>query len=296
MIRDFADFLGRNKNYSLHTIQSYARDINYFFRHCREQNIDPEKNYAQVTTDLIRGYLRELNKLGYAKRSVARCIAAHKSLGKYLMRYSQIKADPWQRINSPKLDKNIPDFLTVPEINTLLNTVTCNEDALVQGRDTAIYELLYASGIRVSELVNIRPEDLDLSAGEVRIFGKGAKERIVLITPKAVKVLKRYLQDVRPRLLRKPHPALFLNLKGSRLTQRSIQRNLVQYTKLAGLSKEVTPHTLRHSFATHLLEGGADLRTVQELLGHSSLSTTQVYTHITKDRMKQIFEQYHPRP
>ena len=296
MIRDFADFLGRNKNYSAHTIQSYARDINYFLRYCREQGADPEKNYEQVTTDLIRGYLRELNKLGYAKSSVARCIAAHKSLGKYLLRHDRLRADPWQRINSPKLDKNIPDFLTIPEINTLLDTIARNEDALAQGRDTAIYELLYASGIRVSELVNIRPEDLDLSAGEVRIFGKGAKERIVLITPKAIKTLEHYLQDIRPRLLKKPVQALFLNLKGSRLTQRSIQRNLVQYTKSAGLSKEVTPHTLRHSFATHLLEGGADLRTVQELLGHSSLSTTQVYTHITKDRIKKIFAQYHPRP
>lgn len=296
MIQGFLDFLAGNKNYSTHTINSYAQDINYFFQYCRTQNIDPQKNYEQISLDLIRSYLRELNKNHYAKSSIARYIAAHKSFGKYLLQHKLIKSDPWQKIRSPKLDKNIPDFLTIEEINTLLDTITCNEDALIQGRDTAIYELLYASGIRVSELVNIQPEDLDLQRGELRIFGKGAKERIVLITPKAAKILSNYLQYIRPRLLKKSESALFLNLKGSRLTQRSIQRNLVCYAKSAGLSKEVTPHTLRHSFATHLLEGGADLRTVQELLGHSSLSTTQVYTHITKDRIKKIFAQYHPRP
>jgi len=296
MIQSFLDYLADRKNYSPHTIASYERDLRYFFKYCRAQNFNPEKNYAGLSADLIRDYLRHLNKRQYSKRSIARCIAAHKSFGRYLVRQNIISADPWQKINSPKLAKEIPDFLTIKEVTRLLAVVAQNEDALIQGRDTAIYELLYASGIRVSELVNIKPADLDLDNAELRIFGKGSKERIVLITNRSVKTLRHYLQHIRPRLLREQQPALFLNLRGTRLTQRSIERNLVAYAQRAGLQKTVTPHTFRHTFATHLLEGGADLRAVQELLGHSSLSTTQVYTHITRERLQRIFNQYHPRP
>jgi integrase/recombinase XerC len=288
---DFLAYLRQNKNYSAHTISNYARDLRYFARYCREQNA------AAVTVEIIRAYLRYLAKLNYAKRSIARCVAAHKSFGRFLLRNKLAQADPWQKINAPKLEKNMPDFLTATEMNQLLDVIERGAAGLKQGRDMAVYELLYASGIRVSELVNIRPDDLDLSAGEIRIFGKGAKERIVLISPRAARVLQNYLQNVRPALAKNNKTsAVFLNLKGGRLTQRSIERNLARYAKLAGLSKTVTPHTLRHSFATHLLEGGADLRAVQELLGHSSLSTTQVYTHITKDRLEKVMRQYHPRP
>ncbi|GBR74366.1 tyrosine recombinase XerC [Candidatus Termititenax aidoneus] len=287
---DFLTYLRQNKNYSAHTISNYARDLRYFARHCREQKV------AAVTVEAIRDYLRCLSKLNYAKRSIARCIAAHKSYGRFLLKNKLAQADPWQKINSPKLEKNMPDFLTVAEIDQLLDAVKRGAAKLKQIRDRAVYELLYASGIRVSELVNIQPADLDLAAGEIRIFGKGAKERIVLISPRAARVLQDYLQNVRPVLAKNKGTALFLNLKGGRLTQRSVERNLVQYAKLAGLQKTVTPHTLRHSFATHLLEGGADLRVVQELLGHSSLSTTQVYTHITRDRLEKVMRQYHPRP
>ncbi|MDR1453930.1 MAG: tyrosine recombinase XerC [Candidatus Margulisbacteria bacterium] len=289
----FLTYLRQNKNYSAHTLSNYARDLRYFAQYCREQNA------AAVTVETIRGYLKYLAKLDYAKRSIARCVAAHKSFGRFLLKNKLVQADPWQKINSPKLEKNMPDFLTVAEINNLLEISARGAADLKRGRDTAVYELLYASGIRVSELVNIQPLDLDLDAGEIRILGKGAKERIVLISPRAARALRDYLQNVRPVLAKNNNNkenALFLNLKGGRLTQRSVERNLAQYAKLAGLSKNVTPHTLRHSFATHLLEGGADLRAVQELLGHSSLSTTQVYTHITKDRLEKVMRQYHPRP
>jgi integrase/recombinase XerC len=287
---DFLTYLRQNKNYSAHTLSNYARDLRYFARYCREQKV------AAVTVEVIRDYLRCLAKLNYAKRSIARCIAAHKSYGRFLLKNKLVQADPWQKINSPKLEKNIPDFLTVAEIDQLLAAVERGAAGLKRGRDLAVYELLYASGIRVSELVNIQPSDLDLPAGEIRILGKGAKERIVLIGPRAARALQNYLQEVRPVLARGQGAALFLNLKGGRLTQRSVERNLARYAKLAGLQKNVTPHTLRHSFATHLLEGGADLRVVQELLGHSSLSTTQVYTHITRARLEKVMRQYHPRP
>ncbi|MDR2429023.1 MAG: tyrosine recombinase [Candidatus Margulisbacteria bacterium] len=290
---DFLTYLRQNKNYSAHTISNYARDLRYFVRYCREQNA------AAITVEVIRGYLRYLSKLNYAKRSIARCVAAHKSFGRFLLRNKLVSADPWQKINSPKLEKNMPDFLTAAEANQLLDMVERGAAGLKRGRDSAVYELLYASGIRVSELVNIQPVDLDLRAGEIRILGKGAKERIVLISPRAARVLRDYLQKIRPALAKNnsnKESALFLNLRGGRLTQRSIERNLAHYARLAGLPKTVTPHTLRHSFATHLLEGGADLRVVQELLGHSSLSTTQVYTHITKDRLEKVMRQYHPRP
>ena len=288
---DFLVYLRQNKNYSAHTISNYARDLRYFTQYCREQNA------SAVTVEVIRGYLRYLAQLNYAKRSVARCVAAHKSFGRFLLKNKLVQADPWQKINSPKLEKNMPDFLTAAEVNQLLDTVGHGTAGLKRSRDIAVYELLYASGIRVSELVNIQPVDLDLRAGEIRILGKGAKERIVLISPRAARVLQDYLQNVRPALAKnKKASALFLNLRGGRLTQRSVERNLAQYARLAGLPKTVTPHTLRHSFATHLLEGGADLRAVQALLGHSSLSTTQVYTHITRERLEKVMRQYHPRP
>ena len=288
---NFLAYLRQNKNYSAHTISNYARDLRYFTRYCREQNA------ATATVEVIRGYLRYLAQLNYAKRSVARCVAAHKSFGRFLLKNKLVQTDPWQKINSPKLEKNMQDFLTAAEVNQLLDTVGHGAADLKRSRDIAVYELLYASGIRVSELVNIQPADLDLRAGEIRILGKGAKERIVLISPCAARVLQDYLQNVRPALAKnKKASALFLNLRGGRLTQRSVERNLAQYSRLAGLPKTVTPHTLRHSFATHLLEGVSDLRAVQELLGHSSLSTTQVYTHITRERLEKVMRQYHTRP
>ncbi|MDR2431078.1 MAG: tyrosine recombinase [Candidatus Margulisbacteria bacterium] len=297
MIQKFLDFLRDNKNYSVHTLSNYARDLRYFEKYCREQGVNPQKTYGALRAELIRSYLAYLHKLNYSKRSIARCIAAHKSYGRYLVRQKIIAADPWQKINSPKLAREIPDFLTAAEINKLLGVVERNEDALIRGRDTAIYELLYTSGIRVSELVDAEPDDLSLDSAEIRILGKGAKERVVLITPRVVRLLNNYLRYIRPRLVPDTkETALFLNLRGARLTARSVERNLAAYALRSGLSKKITPHTLRHSFATHLLESGADLRAVQELLGHSSLSTTQIYTHITRDRLRQVFARHHPRP
>lgn len=206
-----------------------------------------------------------------------------------------VEDNPWQQIHSPKLERLLPDFLTVAEIELLLQTINKNQNEVLRARDRALYEVLYATGMRVSELVHMDLTDIDLSQGEVRVFGKGAKERIVLMGKQAQIVLDHYLQHIRPQLLKNKSQAVFLSARGTRLTQRSIERNLVAYVQQAGITKEVTPHTIRHSFATHMLEGGADLRVVQELLGHSSLSTTQVYTHISRERMRSVLDQYHPR-
>ncbi|GBR75844.1 tyrosine recombinase XerC [Candidatus Termititenax persephonae] len=272
-LADFLTYLQRNKNYSPHTLSNYKRDLTYFLHYCAE------RKFAQIDVEVVRGYLVYLGKLRYAKRSIARCVAAHKSYGRYLLENKLAASDPWQKIHSPKLEKNIPALLTAAEAGRLLDTVA----RVGRLRDCAIYELLYASGVRVSELINIRVADLDLDNAEIRVLGKGAKERIVLINSRTTRALREYLRAERSPDLLFP------------ITARSVERNLAKYVQLTGLTKTITPHSLRHSFATHLLEGGADLRTVQELLGHSSLSTTQVYTHITKNRIRQVFERYHPR-
>jgi integrase/recombinase XerC len=290
-LKKFSEYLKYQKNYSAHTLDNYLRDIVYFLDHCEANDLNPQTLTAQD----IRQYLAQLYEEDYTKKTVARKISAHKSFWHFLEREALVEDNPWQQIHSPKLERLLPDFLTVAEIELLLQTINKNQNELLRARDRALYEVLYATGMRVSELVHLDLTDIDLSQGEARVFGKGAKERIVLMGKQAQIVLDHYLQHIRPQLLKKKSQALFLNARGTRLTQRSIERNLVAYVQQAGIAKEVTPHTIRHSFATHMLEGGADLRVVQELLGHSSLSTTQVYTHISRERMRSVLDQYHPR-
>jgi integrase/recombinase XerC len=288
----FLDFLRLNKNYSEHTASNYARDIKQFIEYSEKEKI----SLVELKVQNIRDFLQQLYQTGYTKRSIARKIAANKTYWKYLLREKILTENPWQRISSPKLEKNMPSFLTIEEINQLFQAIAQNPNEVLQMRDQALFELFYATGIRVSELVMLNLRDIDLQQGEVTVFGKGAKERIVLMGGPAKKALQNYLSGARPKLCANPkNQAVFLNKLGTRITQRSIERNLEYYVKASGLAKAVTPHTIRHSFATHLLEGGADLRVVQELLGHSSLSTTQVYTHITKDRIKKVFAEFHPR-
>lgn len=296
VLDSFLKFLRNNKNYSEHTVTNYSRDILQFLHFINEQK-SAEVIVAKITLEDIRDYLVEMHKDLFAKRSIARKIAANKSFWKYLVREKVIQENPWLRVNSPKLEKNIPSFLSVEEMSALLNIINRVEDENLRGRDKALYELLYATGMRVSELVMLDLNDCDLENEEITVFGKGAKERIVLLGHNARKLLLKYIQDYRPVLLKQnSNKAVFLNKNGSRITQRSVERNLLKYVLMSGITKEVTPHTIRHSFATHLLEGGADLRVVQELLGHTSLSTTQIYTHITKDRIKKVFQEFHPRP
>lgn len=293
----YLDYLKYNKNYSNHTISNYQRDILKFLIYFIEKTNSPiSELISKINHHDIREYLGVLHEMNLSKKSVARKIASNKSFWKYLVKEKVMDSNPWTKISNPKIIKKIPNFLTVDEIKSLFEIIETNVREKMALRDKAIYELLYATGIRVSELVQLNLNDLDLHSGELLVLGKGNKERIVLIGSYAKSALKEYISKAREQLLKgKKTKALFINRGGTRLTQRSVQRNLVNYVHQAGMIKEITPHAIRHTFATHMLEGGADLRTVQELLGHVSLATTQVYTHITKERIQKVFDQYHPR-
>jgi len=252
-----------------------------------------KKNFTSVDRIIAREFLYQLQKK-YSRRSMARKISACRSFFRFLIREKQIKKNSFELIKTPKLEKRLPNFLYENEINKMLEKINTTTPPGL--RDRAILELLYSAGVRVSEIVQLNLSDLDLDSEEIRVFGKGAKERVVLIGRYAITAIKTYIQNARIKLLCKNRSkALFLGERGTRLTQRSIERMIKAAAKKCGLLKKVTPHTIRHTFATHLLSHGADLRTVQELLGHTSLSTTQVYTHVTKEKLKSVYDMAHPR-
>lgn len=284
----FLDYLKYQKNSSEHTISAYSHDIIEFQNFCDEKNID----ITRVEYLTLRNYLGYLHKK-ISKRSIARKLASLRSFYKFLVKYGYCKENPANLISTPKQDKKLPSFLDTNAICELLNIP--DENTPLGIRDKAILELLYATGMRVSEIVSLNIFDIDHNSDEIKIMGKGKKERIVLMGKFAQDAIKKYILTGYPKLQKKPGGALFLNKNGERLSARSIQRIVEKYIKILGEKKNITPHSLRHSFATHLLERGADLRTVQELLGHSSLSTTQIYTHLTKERLKQVYDKYHPR-
>jgi len=230
---------------------------------------------------------------GIVKASIARKLSAIRSFYRYLLREGAIASIPIADTASPKLDRRLPSFLTLKEIEQLLKAP---DSSTPQGqRDRALLELLYASGLRVSELVNLNLEQVNLNTREIRVWGKGSKERVVLMGKPAATALMTYLSQGRPKLLgEKRSNALFLNRYGKRLPERRVQKILQKYTNAAGIDKRVHPHMLRHTFATHLLDGGADLRVVQELLGHANLSSTQIYTHVTKSQARKVYLSAHP--
>lgn len=293
LINKFLEFLKIEKNYSSHTLSAYRLDLNDLFSFIEKYRL--QKVWPKLTYNQCLQYLFFLDQKKSSRRTIARKIAACRTFWKYLQRQKKVQGNPWDKLSTPKLNKKLPVFLTSEEISNLLATPDIMKP---QGlRDRALLELLYATGIRVTEAVQLNLNDLDLGRREILVTGKGNKERIVLLGQYAGEAINKYLQDGRPKLMNNKHKtrSLFINKGGTRLTQRSVQRILVQTTLKANIDKSVTPHVLRHSFATHLLEGGADLRSVQELLGHESLSTTQVYTHVTKERMKKVFDSAHPR-
>jgi integrase/recombinase XerC len=276
----YLNYLKNERNYSGHTLSNYARDLRALISLLGKKEIDRLA---------AREYLLTLEQKKYSRRSIARKLSAARSFFRYLQREKNITVNPFQNLLTPKLPKKLPNFLYPEEIKDLFGAVD-------NKRDRAMLELIYGTGMRVIELTRLNVNDLDLSDNEIRVFGKGAKERIVLYGSFAGTALKEYLAGARKELLKGVKAAaLFVGRRGSRLTPRQVERLIHFYAKKAGLQKKVTPHTLRHSFATHLLEGGADLRMVQELLGHVSLSTTQVYTHVTKERLKKVYDLAHPR-
>ena len=286
----YVNYLEVERNASRYTVRNYTHDLLEFFSYLKSQKIT---SLNEVDKHVLRGYLSHLVKDGFAKVSIARRLSAIRSFYRYLLREKVVAASPVADTSSPKLDKRLPDFLTPEETVRLLEA--SDLDTPRGQRDRALMELLYASGLRVSELVNLDLEQINLNTNEIRVWGKGAKERVVLMGEPAAVALSAYLGRGRPQLLgKKKSRALFINRDGGRLTERSVQRTLEKYTSIAGIKKRVHPHVLRHTFATHLLDGGADLRVVQELLGHASLSSTQIYTHVTQSRARKVYLSAHP--
>jgi integrase/recombinase XerC len=294
-LQDFILYLQIEKNASQHTVNNYRSDIERFFEFAADQGAG-ETSLFDVTPILIRAYLASLKEEDFARRTIARRVAALRSFFRFLCRESIVEENPFNTIHTPKLEKKLPVFLDINEVTAILDLPTKDD---LGRRDAAVLELLYATGVRVSELAGLSIEDVDFARGYVLVYGKGAKERVVPVGRQAIKTVESYVAHNRPRLCSKnpgkSHRKLFVNSKGGPLTDRSIRRILDKYVNMLAINKNVSPHTIRHSFATHLLNNGADLRSVQELLGHVNLSTTQLYTHVTKERLKEVYLHAHPR-
>ncbi|HEX30741.1 tyrosine recombinase XerC [Candidatus Poribacteria bacterium] len=290
-IERFLRYLELERNYSPNTLRGYRSDLKEFERYIRESGLNSVLEVDHLT---VRGYLARLQLNGLSRATVQRKLSSLKTLYRFLHRMGFIEADPTASISTPRVERRLPDFLTVEEVDMLLSAP--REDRPIEVRDKAMLELMYSTGVRVSELLAIDLNDIDMSEMTVRVKGKGRKERILPFGEVAKKALERYL-EIRDRMIPAGSNcrALFVSDWGRRMTSRNFRQRLKIYTKRAGIKKKVSPHILRHSFATHMLEAGADLRAVQELLGHSNLSTTQIYTHVTAERLKRIYDKYHPR-
>jgi integrase/recombinase XerC len=284
----YINFLEAEKNASKYTVRNYTRDLLEFFAFVTEKKIESLKDVNKLT---LRSYLAYLLEQKFAKSSIARKLSAIRSFYRYLMREELVKASPAATTVSPKLDRRLPIFLTVDEAKRLVESPDLSQPH--GRRDRAMLELLYAAGMRVSELVNMNLDQVNLSTNEIRVWGKGNKERMVLIGAPASRALTEYIERARPLLLGgKKNNALFVNRYGERILARRVQKIISKYS--LGVNKKIHPHILRHTFATHLLDGGADLKVVQELLGHADLSSTQIYTHVTRSQARRIYLAAHP--
>lgn len=309
----FLDHLRIERNFSAHTIRSYAVDLIQFgqFLAAADNGVDLERltpeelagiemtahpNLEQRVMTIrpmeIRSYLAVLRNSDYSKATTARKLATLRSFYKYLVRIGRVEASPVSVIRTPRLDKRLPKFLDVEQINALMTAP--NPLTLLGTRDRAILETLYSAGLRIGELVALNLEDLDEFHGALRVRGKGKKERLTPLGGKALAAIEAYLKTRFAKLGHVSQGALFVNRGGKRITDRSIRRKLNKYMLQAGIPTHISPHTLRHSFATHMLNAGADLRSVQEMLGHENLSTTQIYTHVTTRRLKEVYDRAHP--
>jgi integrase/recombinase XerC len=294
-LAEFLRHLSLEKNASEHTVKSYREDLAQAIEFFRTKLAGRSAEPTQLTTRLLRAYLAWLHEQRYAKATIARRLAAVRSWCRFLCRQGTLTANPADGLRGPRQDKNLPHFLSERDILKLLEAPPADQPMGV--RDRAILEVLYSAGVRVSELTGLDLGDVDLDSGLATVRGKGKRERLALIGPQALAALKSWLavRDAVAGGRGRAKSAVFLNKNGTRLTSRSVGRLLEKYLALAGLDPRTSPHTLRHSFATHLLDRGADIRSVQELLGHRSLGTTQIYTHVTTNRLKDSYHQAHPR-
>jgi len=301
LIERFLEYLRVERNASVHTLRSYSADLEQFRNFLLSSELHVDKKNGDVAVEkidhlAIRAYLSHLYR-GHKKSSLARKLAAQRSFFKYLVEEGRLAQSPAEIVATPKQEKPLPNFLAVDEVFSLMETP--DQSTTWGARDRAILETLYSCGIRVSELVGLTDGDIDFTLGILKVFGKGRKERIVPIGEKALAAMREYLPQrdgITAGLLPPGSQApLFINHRGGRLTSRSVARILQKHILKCGLLRKVSPHALRHSFATHLLDAGADLRGIQELLGHVSLSTTQRYTHVSVDKLMEVYDRTHPR-
>ena len=289
--QEFKLYIEVEKNFSKHTVSAYSSDILSFLIWLNNKSI------SDVSYSTIREYLLYIQQFNYSKTTTARKIASLRTFYRFLYREKVIETNPAIGIHSPKRGKSIPEFLTEKEIDNILNKI--NMDSPAGYRNRTILELLYATGMRISELSSLNFENLNLEENEIKVFGKGSKERIVLVSERAKRFLETYLKTVRYLIFKtdntKQNDPVFINKTGYRLQPQSVRSAIRDVVDKIELPKHVTPHVFRHSFATKLLENGADLRIVQELLGHSSISNTQIYTHVSTERLKQSYNSAHPR-
>lgn len=292
-IEEYLRYLSQEKRYSAHTVRAYGTDLGQFVEHLVQEKEGDDPPAEAVTKEAIRSFLGGLVRHGMAKRSVARKLVALRSFFGYLTKMGILKTNPTVGFASPKVEKYLPEFLREEEMFDALDGVV--QDSLSGIRDRAILELFYGTGMRLSELVGLDVEDVDVDAGTVRVYGKGGKERVLPVGRGLGKTLRAYLSR---RMAFQPEDgsrALFLNRFGRRISTRGVQILVGRWLKRVSEKEKLSPHVLRHTFATHLLDRGADLEAVKELLGHASLSTTQIYTHMTMDRLKSVYRQAHPR-
>ncbi|NUN68644.1 MAG: site-specific tyrosine recombinase XerD [Bacteroidetes bacterium] len=295
-IRSYIRFIQLEKSLAGNSVEAYERDIVRYVRFLTDAGL---QGFAAVTEEHVSGFIRSLRDAELSPRSIARNISAVKGLHRFLSGEKVTVTDPTQNIDLPKKGKHLPEVLSVQEMNAVLEAADPASETAgpFVWRDRAILETLYATGMRVSELAGLTLHSILEEQQLVRVFGKGSKERLVPIGGHALQWVKEYRQRLRGTLLKrgKATDALFLNFRGGGLSRVAVWNIVAEYTRRAGIRKEVHPHTFRHSFATHLLEGGADLRSVQEMLGHADIATTQIYTHIDREQLKQQHKQFHPR-
>lgn len=288
--RQFLEYLHVEKNASSHTVVNYERDLLDFVDFMKQQIIT---DFAAVSYLHIRDYLTILHRKQYERKTIARKCSSLRSFYRFLTREGYISSNPFEFVSTPKLEKRLPQYFFSADLEELFNAP--DRTTPLGQRNAAILETLYASGVRVSELVRMNVQDIDFDLGVALVYGKGAKERYVPLGQFALDALEQYVQNGRQKLCAANERALFVNHRGTRLTDRSVRRILNDLIKQTTITQKISPHKLRHTFATHLLEGGADLRTVQELLGHVNLSTTQIYTHVSQERLKEVYQKAHPR-
>ena len=292
-LKRFTHFLSEEKGLAVNTVVSYERDLKSYIKYLK--NVEQIKAFNDVQRIYITQFLSYLKEQGKSSRTIARHIASIRALHQFLLREKVTEHDPTVHLETPNLERTLPKVLSLQEVEILLNSPDTSDHYGL--RDKAMLELLYATGIRVSELITLELADVHLMMGFIRCIGKANKERIIPIGNTAIKAIEAYLEQGRPQFIsNKNHDqSLFLNHHGKQLTRQGFWKILKKLALKSGINKDLTPHTLRHSFATHLLENGADIRSVQEMLGHADLSTTQVYTKVSKSRLKDVYSQFHPR-